>query len=289
MGKMTQDFICARFAEIVGWPYVSPGTNDENGIDCSGAFVRAYRMAGNNIYHGSNRIERVYCENCFDLNGSTSGLERGMAIFKYRNPGETGYDADPLSSAYLPGGEYYNGDVRNYTHIGLVTGVNPLEITHATSPAAKKDTKLGSGVSSWRRAGRLKAVIYSNDASGKEQNSMEGTAKVVAQSGSTVNLRESPSTSAALVARVPVGTLVMITGDAGNGDWSAVYWQNSESPAKGYMMNEFLELVADKDGNPVSGASGGATGGAGYGVYIPCDSLEEAESLVRLLGKASVQ
>ena len=118
---------------------------------------------------------------------------------------------------------------------------------------------------------------------------MEGTAKVVAKSGNTVNLRESPSTSAALVARVPVGTLVMVTGDAGNGDWSAVYWQNSESPAKGYMMNEFLELVADKDGNPVSGASDGVAAGTGYGVYIPCDTLAEAESLVRLLGKASVK
>lgn len=289
MGKMTQDFICDRFAEIVGWPYKSPGTNDKNGIDCSGAFVRAYKMAGESIYHGSNRIERVYCEECFDLNGSTVGLERGMAIFKYRNPGESGYNDDPISSSYLPGGKYYNGDVRNYTHIGLVTNVNPLEITHATSPYAKKDTKLGSGVSSWRRAGKLKAVIYSSTTNGKETGTMEGTAKVVAKSGSTVNLRESPSTSAALVARVPVGTLVMVTGDAGNGEWSAVYWQNSESPAKGYMMNEFLELVADKNGDPVSGTLGNAEAGTGYGVYIPCNTLEEAESLVRLLGKASVK
>ena len=291
MGKMDVNFICDRFAEIIGWPYQSPGTNDQNGIDCSGAFVRAYKMAGESIYHGSNRIERIYCEDCFDLNGSTVGLERGMAIFKFRNPSESGYDDDPISSSYLPGGKYYNGDVRNYTHIGLVTSVNPLEITHATSPCVKKDTKLGSGVSSWRRAGKLKAVIYSSRTNGKETDAMEGTAKVVAKSGNTVNLRESPSTSAALVARVPVGTLVMVTGDAGNGDWSAVYWQNSESPAKGYMMNEFLELVADKDGNPVSGssASGGATAGEGYGVYIPCDTLEEAESLIRLLGKATVK
>ncbi len=60
MAEMTVDYMKKRFAEIVGWPYVSPGTNDRNGIDCSGAFVRAYKMAGKSIYHGSNRIERVF-------------------------------------------------------------------------------------------------------------------------------------------------------------------------------------------------------------------------------------
>ena len=54
--QLTAAFLIRKFNEIIGWPYVSPGTNDENGIDCSGAFVRAYRAAGKNIYHGSNRI-----------------------------------------------------------------------------------------------------------------------------------------------------------------------------------------------------------------------------------------
>ena len=82
--QLTAAFLIRKFNEIIGWPYASPGTNDENGIDCSGAFVRAYRAAGKNIYHGSNRIERVYCQDCFDLHGSDSGLKEGMAIFKYR-------------------------------------------------------------------------------------------------------------------------------------------------------------------------------------------------------------
>ena len=58
--QLTAAFLIRKFNEIIGWPYASPGTNDENGIDCSGAFVRAYRAAGKNIYHGSNRIERVF-------------------------------------------------------------------------------------------------------------------------------------------------------------------------------------------------------------------------------------
>ena len=33
--------LCASAEECMGWPYVSPGTNDARGIDCSGLFVCA--------------------------------------------------------------------------------------------------------------------------------------------------------------------------------------------------------------------------------------------------------
>ena len=49
------------FRSMLGWPYVTPGTSNAKGIDCSGAFVYAYRQFGERIYHGSNRIARVYC------------------------------------------------------------------------------------------------------------------------------------------------------------------------------------------------------------------------------------
>lgn len=294
MANMTVDYICARFDEIVGWPYASPGSNDERGIDCSGAFVRAYRIAGKSIYHGSNRIERVYCRDCFDLNGSTAGLVRGMAAFKFRNPGETGYDDSPLSSDYLPGGKYYNGDVRNYTHIGLVTSVNPLGITNATSPNARVDTKLGSGVTAWRRAGYLTAVIYSttggnesDDENGGEIE-MNETAKVIASSGSTVNMRKTPSKSGDLVARVPIGSLVLI--QSVSGEWASVYWDTGEKPYAGYMMTEFLAIQSQDDEATGEGtdAGSGETSTSAYEVCIPCDTLEQAETLVRLLGRASV-
>lgn len=47
--------------EALGWPYVSPGTNDSRGIDCSGLFVKIYRDQGSSIYHGSNTIYRNRC------------------------------------------------------------------------------------------------------------------------------------------------------------------------------------------------------------------------------------
>ena len=67
--------------ECLGWPYVSPGTNDSRGIDCSGLFVKAYRDQGASIYHGSNTIYRKYCSEKGKLS-SVSQLKPGMAVFK---------------------------------------------------------------------------------------------------------------------------------------------------------------------------------------------------------------
>ena len=72
------------FHSMLGWPYVTPGTSNAKGIDCSGAFVYAYRQFGERIYHGSNRIARIYCREMKRVTASTR-LEPGMAIFKSRS------------------------------------------------------------------------------------------------------------------------------------------------------------------------------------------------------------
>ena len=37
------------FYTMLGWPYASPGTNGPEGIDCSGAFVYAYKQFSERI------------------------------------------------------------------------------------------------------------------------------------------------------------------------------------------------------------------------------------------------
>ena len=113
--------------------------------------------------------------------------------------------------SYKPGGSNYNGDLRDYSHIGTVTKNYPLEITHMTSPKAKKDTKLGN----WKWYGQLPQV----KTGGVEPVAQYAT--VTAPSGSTVNMRAQPSTKAAL--------------DNG-GAWCKVRWSGNS----GYMMTEFL-------------------------------------------------
>ncbi len=220
--------IVSAFRDIIGWPYASPGSNDENGIDCSGAFSRAYAMYGYSIYHGSNRIVREYCSDVSEFTGA-SQLVPGMAVLKYRT------DLSQLSDQYKPGGAYYDPSLPyDYYHIGLVCSVNPLQIIHATTPAAKMDTDLSGG---WRIAGYLNQVDYVGP--GPTPTPVPKCAVTTAASGSTVNLRRSPSKQSTVLARVPLGETVAV-----NSAYDATWWNVSYQKYTGYMMSEFLRPVA---------------------------------------------
>lgn len=140
MGKINIDQLCRDFEACIGWPYVTPGTNDQRGIDCSGMFVRGYRLQGQRIYHGSNTIWRRHLGDKGRIT-SASDLRKGMAVFKWRPDG----------------GRHQDGE-GNFQHIGLVTGVNPLRIVHASTDGmrVKADTKIGK----WRYWGYLLAGDY---------------------------------------------------------------------------------------------------------------------------------
>ena len=217
--------IVAAFRNIVGWPYATPGSNDERGLDCSGAFVYAYRLYGESIYHGSNRIIRVYCHDVRDVT-TTSALRVGMAIFKSRA------DLSQMSSIYKPGGRYYDPALPyDYYHVGLVTSVNPLQIINATPPAARIDTNLRP----WCCAGYLNAVQYDEPPVPPEPPKR---AIVTAPSGSTVNLRAAPSLDAVVRARVPLCSIVEVLSA-----YDETWWQVRYENVTGYMMREFLLAV----------------------------------------------
>lgn len=224
-----RDNLIRHFEEIVGWPYRSPGSNDRNGIDCSGAFVRAFRLEGSGIYHGSNRIIRAHCRDVRRIT-SVSDLEPGMAVFKGRE------NVFGLASAYKPGGAFYNPALPlDYYHTGLVASVTPLRIIHATTPAAKVDTTIGK----WLMAGYLLGVDYEQKG---ETTVVSETREAVltAKSGGTVNFRQQPRDDAALVKafpRLPLGTRVIVLANAGA--WRKV----SHKGVQGYVKSEFLKAA----------------------------------------------
>ena len=202
------------FEAIVGWPYASPGSNDEQGIDCSGAFVRAFARQGKDIAHGSNTIYRKHCAKTGEIEAAES-LRPGMAVFKHRVDGD-----EPA--------QYRTDGLGNFYHIGLVTAVEPLRIVHATPPVAKADTSLGN----WSHWGILKeAALQAPDPL------PQGV--ITADAGSTVNLRRQPSRQAGLVCRIPVGEKVTLIEK--KGDWQKLAWQGKT----GWMLSEFIRREGD--------------------------------------------
>ena len=163
----------------------------------------------------------------------------------------------PLPDRYRKGQADYDETVgeTNFTHIGTVTQVSPLRITHMTSPTAKIDTNLGK----WCWFGKLPWVEPEELWPDPEDE----TATVWAESGKTVKMRAKPSTLCRLYWNVPVGETVIVT-DRGE-TWSAIIWNG----LTGYMMTKFLKT---EQSMPI------------YGVIISGITRETAEEIVAKYG-----
>lgn len=213
--------------------YVKGGDGSRGTCDCIGLIIGALRRSGIKYsgIHGSNWFARKEIKGLTKVN-SVEDLKIGDAVFQIYEPGEAGYD---LPARYKKGGAYYNGDVRDYMHIGIVTSVNPLNITHMWKPSVKIDTDIRW----WRYKGWIKKLgAEPTDASVEPQTPAEGAkAKVTAKSGATVNLRVAPSLSSKRIAQVKIGTIVDIINPGE--DWAQIEWNGKT----GYMMAKFLEII----------------------------------------------
>jgi hypothetical protein len=221
--------------------------------DCIGMCKGALRRGGETPQNlsGTNYAARFGIDNLQKIVGS-SQLKLGQVVLKARSPGDSGYS---LPEQYRKGGSKDTGDYLDYYHIGTVTSVFPLEITHMTSPTAKKDTKLGK----WGFVGDLPQVSGVEPSPTPEPTE---TATVWSANGRPVNLRKSPNRSAALVDQVPCGDTVRILSD--DGEWCHVQWRKKT----GYMMREFLRIES----------------GALYTVEIPHLTFDQASALMSYPG-----
>lgn len=203
------------------WTY-REGAAKQGEVDCSGAFVWAFKQHGVSIYHGSNRMARVETVALIPIN--VANIVPGMAAFKHRSPGESGYD---LPSSYEKGGNYYNGDLSDYYHVGLVD-TNTSQVLNAQSTATGfVSSPISQG---WSHVALLKQVDYGTDAPADVS-----TATVYAANGLPVKLRQTASTSLPYLNKVPVGAKVTLRGQD-NGGWTPVTYNGQN----GYMMSQFL-------------------------------------------------
>jgi len=210
LNKMISDFRSA-----LGWPYVSPGSNDRNGIDCSGMFVRAYRLQGASIYHGSNTIWRQYTGEKGTVRNSAQ-LKRGMAVFKHRE--------QDTSKFHDGQGDFY--------HIGLVVAENPVKIIHASTNGMQvREDTWGKAWSHWAY---LKDVDYDGNGNSGEVETLQ-YAWVKTPNGGSVNLRVQKSTASSLKARIPNNTKLEVL-DCSDVEWYHVVYDG----ISGWVRAEFL-------------------------------------------------
>ena len=206
--------------------YQLGGDGSGGNCDCIGLIIGAVRLAGGKWTgtHGSNYAAR----NEMRTLGRITEPFLGEVVYKAREPGEKGYD--------LPAKYQNSGDLLDYYHVGVVTSINPLKITHCTSVAGgiKVDTTLGQ----WEYGGELKMVDY-----GGEAMDVMYQAMVTAVSGRTVNLRANPSEKARVLKSVPVGAEVDVLEET-DATWAKIYWNGLQ----GYMMRKFLQFVFPDDG-----------------------------------------
>ena len=241
--------------------YRTGGDGSDGTCDCIGMCRGALKREGvtdiKNL-NGTNQAARKTIEDLRPIVG-TSDLTLGDVVLKTRDKDDKNM---PLPDRYRKGGADYDerwGET-NFTHIGTVTGVYPLEITHMTSPTAKIDKSLGT----WKYAGRLPWVTKNGSAEDPAEPEPENEwARVTAKSGSTVKMRAKPSTSCRLYWDVPVESSVMVL-ERGE-IWTHIVWAGQS----GYMMTQFLQF----DGDPVT-----------FTVTIPGLIREQAEEITARYG-----
>lgn len=201
----------------------------DGACDCIGLVKGALKRAGFSPggLSGTNYAARNTVRNMKKI-VTESDLKKSDVVLKSRDPDDTKYD---LPEKYRKGGKQYNGDLRDYYHIGVVTGVHPLKITHMTTPTAKVDTKIGK----WNWCGQLPQLPQTSDGGDKR---VDVTAKVKTPNGGPVNVRAGSGTSFKLVGRIPCGAEVRITlkGDR----WSRAEYQQDNGMMLGWVMNEYL-------------------------------------------------
>ena len=220
------------------------GKSGQRGLcDCIGLVMGAMTRLGRGSYpmHDTNYFRR-YQTDGLQLLEKTEQLKTGHILYKATA------DQSDLNDRYKPGGRYYTDDPKDYYHIGVVTDVNPLEITHCTSGNGFNGIKRDASINGWTHVGMVRGVDYVADTNVGNKEEIMATGYITATNGKPVRIRESPSTSAATIAKLNIGTVVDVLekGTVDGTEWATVIDPNGR---RGYMMAQFIKILGDENEN----------------------------------------
>ena len=129
------------------------GSGTDGTCDCIGLIIGAVRRAGGgwNGIHGSNNAARKQMTDFAET--KSADLFVGEIVYKARKPGDSSYN---LPGRYKADG----GDLLDYYHVGVVTKVRPLEITHCSTTVNGNSIHRDATLGKWKYGGRLKGIDY---------------------------------------------------------------------------------------------------------------------------------
>lgn len=222
-----------RVLEIVASKptYRAGGDGSDGTCDCIGLIMGA--LGGKFDMHSTNWFARYQTFGLDPIHHDTYEPEIGDILYKARNPSNPKYN---LHERYVTG-RYATGDLLDYYHVGVVTNVAPLEITHCTSTGNVNGIAYDSTAESWTHVGILENVNYDELAMPEEATAANKVAVVYSENRKPVRLRPIPSTAKPYIAEVPFGAQVEIVEQADG--WAKVVWGNQ----RGYMMTDFLRVI----------------------------------------------
>ena len=208
----------------------------EGCVDCSGAFVWAYKQFNKTILHGSNSIARLSVGDLLSI----SYARPGMVAVKVKD----WTDDDDTN-------RWYDSEPGNVYHIGLVIQ-NGSEMNVIEAKGAKwgvVQTKLDN---KWKFVAYLDDVDYTQK---MEETIMEYkyTGSIHLTSG-YVHLRAQPNITSKSIAKLYHGEPVEI-GDSSQPNWYAI---KDESGNEGYVYSKYvvIENEIQSDDQVDSGFSG---------------------------------
>ena len=211
--------------------YRTGGDGSDGTCDCigliMGAIGKKYPM------HSTNYFARYEMEGLFPLS-DWRDLNVGDLVYKWRDGDST------LHERYKQGGRYFTGDMNDYYHVGVVTSIDPLVITHCTENDNVNGIALDNSIKGWSLYGKLIGIEYEESVPPvlpEEAPAANKVAVVYAENRKPVKLRPIPSTDKPYIAEVPFGAQVEILEQADG--WAKVVWGNQ----RGYMMSEFLRVI----------------------------------------------
>lgn len=217
--------------------YRTGGVGRDGTCDCIGLIMGAMYELGHKQYdlHSTNYFSRYQTLEMKKVNEKE--LFKGQLLYRART------NQDKLHARYLPGGRYYTGDLLDYYHVGVVTGVKPLRIIECTEYGDVSGIVIHDTLGRWHWGGRLRGVDYDENMGGIYEPGKEEEFTVLYKA--RVITQEDPLTLRATaggrkVGEIPRGETVEVLAE---GEWTLVRYGEK----RGYASAKYLERIEEAE------------------------------------------